>query len=256
LSARASVALGISLLCLVSTPPASPTPVISIRGHEQALHISGSPDGYPVVISSGDGGWVHLAPHAAEVLADHGFFVVGFDVRAYLSSFTQGRTTLDARDEPADYRVLSGLAMRATGKPPILIGVSAGAGLSVLAAGDSQTSQLIAGVLALGLPDTTELGWRWRDAVIYVTHAAPNEPVFGVSSVVDRVAPLPFAVIQSTGDEFVPMADVQRLMSRAREPKQLWIVKASNHRFSDNPAEFDARLIEAVQWILEHQQHG
>ena len=208
------------------------------------------------MISSGDGGWIHLGPHAAEVLAAHGFFVVGFDVKAYLSSFTSGRSVLDTHDEPGDYRVLTDLAVRATGRRPILVGVSAGAGLSVLAASDPATRQDIAGVLALGLPDATELGWRWRDAVIYLTHAAPNEPSFSVSSVIDRVAPLPLAVIQSSDDEFVPMAGVQRLMSCAREPKNLWIVRASNHRFSDNPAEFDARLIEAVRWILEHQQHG
>jgi type IV secretory pathway VirJ component len=28
-------------------------------------------------VSSGDGGWIHLAPHVAEVLAAKGFFVVG-----------------------------------------------------------------------------------------------------------------------------------------------------------------------------------
>jgi type IV secretory pathway VirJ component len=43
-----------------------------------------------VVISSGDGGWLHLGPHVAEVLAASGYFVVGFDVKAYLSGFTSG----------------------------------------------------------------------------------------------------------------------------------------------------------------------
>ena len=45
-------------------------------------------------------------------------------------------------------------------------------------------------------------------------------------------------------------------MSSARDPKKLWIINASNHRFSDNLNEFDARLTEAAQWILEHQQNG
>lgn len=29
----------------------------------------------------------------------------------------------------------------------------------------------------------------------------------------------------------------------------VWIVKASDHRFSDNLAEVDQRLIEAIQWV-------
>ena len=42
----------------------------------------------PVIVSSGDGGWIHLGPHVARLLAAHGCFVVGFDVKAYLTSFT------------------------------------------------------------------------------------------------------------------------------------------------------------------------
>src|SRR5262245_66364164 len=49
---------------------------ISIRGHEQTLHIYGAPSGTPIVLSSGDGGWMHLAPHVAEVLSEKGYFVV------------------------------------------------------------------------------------------------------------------------------------------------------------------------------------
>ena len=253
---HAFVALCLSLLCLVSTPPAQSLPVIDLRGRPQALHVYGSPSGYPVVLSSGDGGWIHLAPHAAEVLAAHGFFVLGFDVRSYLSDFTHGTSVLDAGDEPGDYRTLADLAQRLTGRRPILVGVSEGGGLSVLAASDPRNRQAVAGVIALGLPDTNELGWRWKDAAIYVTHAVPNEPTFRVSSVIDQVAPLPLAAIHATGDEFVRVADVERLMSSARDPKKLWIINASNHRFSDNLNEFDARLTEAAQWILEHQQNG
>ena len=53
---------------------------------------------------------------------------------------------------------------------PILIGVSEGAGLSVLAATDAQTKALIGGVIGLGLPDMNELGWRLKDS-IYLCHA-------------------------------------------------------------------------------------
>lgn len=39
-----------------------------------------------------------------------------------------------------------------------LIGVSEGAGLSVLAATDPETKALVSGVIGLGLPDLNELG--------------------------------------------------------------------------------------------------
>jgi hypothetical protein len=41
------------------------------------------------------------------------------------------------------------------------------------------------------------------------------------------------------------------VISAAREPKKLWIVNAGDHRFSDNLAEFDRRLLEALDWISQ-----
>ena len=225
---------------------------ISIRGHAQALHLSGTRGAPPVIVSSGDGGWRHLGPHVAEVLAGRGFFVVGFDAKAYLESFTSGISTLRLDEEPADYKVLADYASRGATQRPILIGVSEGAGLSVLAATDPRTRSAIAGVIGLGLPNLGELGWRWKDSLIYLTHATPNEPTFSVAAVVGRVSPAPIAAIHSTRDEFVPLAEVQKIFEAAQEPKRLWIVNASDHRFSDNRMEFDRRLIEAVEWIRNH----
>jgi len=222
---------------------------LRIRGRDQTLRIYGTRGGDPVIVSSGDGGWIHLGPHVAEVLAAKGFFVVGFDVRAYLAGFTSGKTTLRPEDEPADFRVLAEFAARGTSKKPILIGVSEGAGLSVLAATDPQTKASIAGVVGLGLPDLNELGWRWKDSLIYLTHGIPNEPTFSTAAIVQKVAPLPIGAIHSTHDEFVSIAAVQKVLQSAQDPKQLWIVNASDHRFSDNTAEFDRRLFEAIEWV-------
>jgi alpha-beta hydrolase superfamily lysophospholipase len=226
---------------------------VVIRGQPQSLHLYGSRGGIPVIVSSGDGGWIHLGPHVAEVLAAKGFFVVGFDVKAYLERFTSGSTTLRPADAPNDYKVIADFAAGGTGKKPILIGVSEGAGLSVLAGVDPRMKTEISGVIGLGLPDLNELGWRWKDSLIYLTHGTPNEPTFSVSAMVDRMAPVPLGAIHSTQDEFVPLAQVQRVMERAKEPKQLWIVKAADHRFSDNLGEFEQCLFEAITWITQHE---
>lgn len=222
---------------------------LSLRGKAQTLRVSGPRDGYPVIVSSSDGGWVRLAPHVAEVLAAKGFLVVGLDVKTYLESFTSGSATLGMEDARADYRVLAEFAAAATHRKPVLIGVSEGAGLSVLAASDPRTKAAIAGVTALGLPDRTELGWRLRDSLIYVTHGVPNEPTFRTSAVIGQVAPAPIGVIHSTHDEFFSVADVHTLFDGLRDPKKLWVVASGDHRFSDNLAEFDRRLTEAIEWV-------
>jgi type IV secretory pathway VirJ component len=255
--------LGVLLVaCVISTglgsgaaprdpraPQASDRQIVNLRGHDQVLHLYGSRGGTPVIVSSGDGGWIHLGPHVAEVLSANGFFVVGFDVRAYLESFTSGETTLREEDEPGDYQALIDLASKETGRKPILIGVSEGAGLSVLAATDPANKKRIAGVIGLGLSDATELGWRWRDMAIYVTHATPHEPTFSVRAVVDRMAPIPLAAIHSTGDEYVPLGEVEQALASAHEPKRLWTIAAANHRFSGNVDALDRALLEAIAWI-------
>src|SRR5262249_16783716 len=152
-------------------------------------------------------------------------------------------------DEPSDYKQLIDRAARSTHHKPTLVGVSEGAGLSVLAATNPGIRASIAGVVGLGLPNMNELGWRWRDAVIYVTHGLPNAATFSTRALVNRLAPLPLAAIHATHDEFVPVTEVEQILSEATGPKRLWIVEASNHRFSDNLAEFDRRLLEAIDWV-------
>ena len=236
------------------------TDTVVLRGHPQVVHVYGQRgSGDPVIVSSGDGGWIHLGPQVAETLAARGFFVIGFNVKAYLSSFTTGGGVVREADVPGDYRALVDYAARgspaATGSPkkPILIGVSEGAGLSVLAATDPVTQRRVAGVIALGLPDLNELGWRWKDSLIYVTHGVPNEPTFSAAAIVGSLAPLPFAAIHSTRDEFVPESEIRRVMARANEPKRLRMVNASDHRFSGNVEEFDRTLLESIEWVRLNQ---
>jgi dienelactone hydrolase len=243
-----AAALCAATLTAVTVAAQAPETVV-IRGHAQTVHVYGRRGAPPVIVSSGDGGWMHLAPQVAETLAAHGYFVVGFDVKAYLESFTSGSSTLRPEDEPADYKVLADYASRRAADKPILIGVSEGAGLSVLAATDPGTRNAIAGVIGLGMPNLNELGWRWRDSLIYLTHGVPKEPTFSTASLIQRVSPTPVAAIHATRDEFVPLPEAQRVLDAAREPKRMWVVQASNHRFSDNRADFEARLLEAIAWV-------
>jgi hypothetical protein len=169
-------------------------------------------------LSSGDGGWIHLAPHVADLLASNGYFVVGFNVKRYLTSFTQGDTTLRVQDEPGDYRVLAGFASRASRKKPILIGASVGAGLSVLAATDPDTKAAIAGVVGLGIPELNELGWRWRDSIIYLTHRVPDEPTFSVMAVIGAVC---------AGSARRDLLHARRFRAGARRAAAVWTPPAS-----------------------------
>ena len=254
-AASPSVAPTQSTRSALSTPSTlSSEATITLRGRPQTLHLYGSRgSGDPILVSSGDGGWIHLAPEVAGALAARGFFVVGFDTLAYLQGFTSGTTTLATRDEPADYRTLIDFAARGAATKPILVGVSEGAGLSVLASTDATTRQSIAGVIALGLPRLTELGWRWKDSLTYLTHRVPDEPTVRTTDVIGRVGSTPLAVIHSSGDEFTSVEDVRSILGSASQPKMLSIVEASNHRFSGSLPALHERLLEAIDWIRQHE---
>lgn len=240
----------VALVVLARCAFASTTDFVALRGRPQLVHLYGTRGSSPpVIVSSGDGGWIHLGPHIAQVLAARGYFVIGFNAKAYLESFTTKTSSLQPADVPADFRELVRFAADGSSVKPILIGVSEGAGLSVLAAADGPTKAGIGGVIAIGLPDVNELGWRWKDAWIYVTHGIPNEPTFSSAALVGRMAPLPLAAIHSTRDEFVPVNQVQQTMARASDPKKLWVIQAADHRFSDNLPELDRKLIEAMAWV-------
>jgi type IV secretory pathway VirJ component len=240
----------ISVLLSLAAGASSPrTEVLTIRGQEQSLRVYGARGGPAAVVASGDGGWIHLGPHVAELLASKGYFVVGFDCKAYLASFTRDGTTLRTTDVPSDFAALAEYASQGSSGLPIAFGISEGAALAVLAGTSDATRARLAGVVALGLPDQAELGWRFRDSIIYVTKGVPKEPLFSTAEVIDKVAPLPLVAIHSTKDEFVSVDDVKRVMGRAREPKQLWLIEADDHKFSGKEQELDRRILEAIAWI-------
>jgi pimeloyl-ACP methyl ester carboxylesterase len=218
---------------------------VPVRGVTQTLHVYGDGDRVAIV-TSGDGGWTHLGPEVAEILAAQGYRVVGLDAKAYLASFTSRSGPLHAEEVPRDYEALLD---HARASRALLVGVSEGAGLSVLAAADPALHARVAGVVALGLPDRNELGWRFRDSLIYLTKRTPDEPTFSARDVVPRVAPVPLAAIHSRHDEFVPVPEVEDILRAARDPKRLWLLDASDHRFSDGAAQLGQALAEAVAWI-------
>ena len=234
---------------LLATPARGADEKFALRGKELTLHERGARGGRPALVASGDGGWVHLAPQLAEQLAGAGFFVVGLDSKQYLSAFTSGQKTLTPDDVKADFKALLEHTIQGSAHRPLLVGVSEGAGLLVLAGGDPAVQALAQGVIACGLGDKNELGWRFRDSIIYITKGVPNEPTFSVLEIVDRVSPLPLLVLQSTHDEFVPPQELRAIFDKAREPKRLRLIEAADHRISDNQQELRKQVLLGIAWI-------
>jgi alpha-beta hydrolase superfamily lysophospholipase len=146
-------------------------------------------------------------------------------------------------------KVILDYAARGNPQAPLLLGVSEGAGIAVLAATRDDLKPQILGVIGLGLGDINELGWKFWDALIYVTKKVPKEPTFSVAEIIGEAPPVPIAAINSSHDDFVPQDEVKRIFEKAKEPSRLWIVEATNHNFDGNKEEMQRRVLEAVEWI-------
>ena len=98
----------------------------------------------------------------------------------------------------------------------------------------------------MGLPATIELAWRWSDFTSWITKKDSGEPSFAARDYLAAVSPLPLSMIQSTRDEYVTERDYRQLEAAARPPKQLALINAANHRFTDKIQELRATYLKAL----------
>jgi dienelactone hydrolase len=223
---------------------------IDLRGRSQHVYF------YPaaaeahgsVLFLPGDAGWRGFAVEMAKYLARSGFDVYGWDIKQYLSGFTTSRGTLSERDIQVDTAAMAGRLRTQPNARLVLVGWSQGAAMAVLAAADPPAQEFFAGVVALGLPESAVLGWRFADDLTYVTKADPKEPRFQTAPWIARIAPLRFGMIHSTADEYISTDAARQLFSLAREPRRLDVITAGNHRFSGSRDELFRKLNEQVKW--------
>jgi len=246
------------LLALYAATYSRPLPpegknALVIRGREQDVYFyparGGVKNAPKVLFLCGNGGWLKSAPEVAAAIAAAGYDVYGFDTKNYLESFTTDAGALKESDVQGDLSEVAKWMRTRWGERVTLAGQSTGAGLAVLAAAAPQNRSLFKGVVAFGLSDKNELGWRTRDDVTYITGDDPDEPMFSASDYVGRVAPLPVYVIQSSGDQFVGREESERLFDAAQEPKLYKLVEADNHVFDGNTEGFYETLREALGWV-------
>jgi len=224
-----------------------------LRGHTLTLTVyvpAGTPRG-TVVMGSGDVGWVGLAVARAQELSADGYVVVGVNVREYLAAFTAKNAHLSPQDIQHDFAEMSRFLASHTLRPSpvILSGVSEGAGIVVVAAAAAENHAWVSGVVTMGLPQVSEIAWRWSDFTAWITKKDADEPSAHATDYLPGIAPLPLVLIQSTRDEYVPERDYQLMDRAAGQPHTLVLINAANHRVTDKLPELRTAYTEALAWI-------
>jgi pimeloyl-ACP methyl ester carboxylesterase len=225
---------------------------VTVRGQQQDIYYfpaSAKPPRGKILFTPGDGGWRGAAITIANQIAAWGYDVYGWDTKRYLRSFTSDTAVLSEADVARDFHAVA--STLAGVDPVLLVGWSQGAAMSVLAAASARGERpVFAGIVAIGLPETGVLGWRWKDDLTYVTKKEPDEPKFRTAKYVSEVAPLPFCIVQAGNDGYTPVATLDALYAGARPPRRLMVVPGASHAFSGHESEFYSRLREGLEWTL------
>ena len=210
---------------------------ILLHGHALRLHLVNTGDPRPLVVyATGDGGWHRKDVDFFKHVAQLGLPAVGFDARDYVTHL--GAPTVPAAELAADYaRIIDcargGLQM-AGERPVVLLGVSRGAGLAVVAAGEGGLGAPLAGVVAVALTEEEE----------FVTgQPAPY-------AYLRRLTGVPVAVIQSTRDRYLTSDAARALLGADMPYRWLQPVQARNHSFGGGRPQLYLAVRRAVAWLL------
>ena len=133
--------------------------------------------------------------------------------------------------------------------PTILSGVSRGASMAVLGAGEKKLQPLLAGAIAVALTRESDY--------LLVPESEAAQPGIKLDEkggmltypAIERLGPLPIAVTQAEGDKYVPAPEARELFGPDTPTRRLYAVKASNHGFRGGRDELLRDVDDALSWI-------
>ncbi len=220
-----------------------------------------------IIYATGDGGWLGLGTDIFNWLASWDYPVAGFSSRSYIHHL--GYFSMDETTTPRllvrDYESIISFAEKELGMPPstkiILVGLSRGAGLSVVAAGEGGLDYRLAGLLAIALTKEEEhVLHRPRGARRSADPSArPARVMIETYSYLNRLTPFPVMVLQSTNDGYLTADDARKLFGPDTELHKLKAVVATNHSFHNGCEKLYQYAEDALKWIVgfaaAHQRH-
>jgi fermentation-respiration switch protein FrsA (DUF1100 family) len=223
------------------------------------IHFSKPPNlqpGTPLLLyATGDGGWRGQARDIFEHLVHWGYPAAGFSAVDYVRhiGYVSGTTTPERLGR--DYLRLIAFARRSLGlpddTPTILVGVSRGAGLAVVAATQEPVRRELVGVLAVALVHDEEYVRHYRIRRGQPRGDTPRRELvtFDNYEALALLSSLPVEVIQSTRDNYLPAADARQLFGPDSEFRRLHPIEARNHNFKGGRAALFDQMVASLQWI-------
>ena len=214
-------------------------------------------NGVLVVYATGDGGWHGLGEEIYRWISAWDYPMAGFSSRGYLKNLSSvsDTATTTPRRLSRDFETIIDFAERALELPKetpiILVGVSRGAGLAVVAAGQGELKGRLAGVVAIALTKEEEHVVRYRTRAGSSPAGSPGREMVEIKTYdyLPRLAGLPIMVIQSSNDGYLPAAKARTLFGPDTELGKLRAVPAKNHSFRGGCATLYKYTEDSLVWI-------
>jgi len=216
-----------------------------------------------ILYATGDGGWVGTSKLVFRHLAERGYPLVGIKSRDYLKNIKREKEFISPDLLAGDLASIIDAARHEMGlpaaTPAILVGVSRGAEIMVVAAAQLALQPRPAGAVALALTrETDEIRDRRRSRKL---PASPDPSTMENGQVLTYVRlksayDIPISVIQSTNDRYMPAAEARTLFGVDTEMRRLRTVKARNHGFGGADDAMLREVDDALDWIESLMQKG
>ena len=211
-----------------------------------------------ILFATGDAGWLGVSGTIFEHMAEKGLYAAAFDAREIVAPMKRSGVLATIPDAAATIDTMIVQSRRALGLPestPVIVtGFSRGANLVVLTAGAKSLQHHLSGAIAIALTRETDF--------LQAPEPVSRPPEVQVDAkgriqtypAIALAGPLPFAVIQSQGDKYVPSEEARRLFGPNTATRRLYEVDAKNHGFSGGRDELLRDLDDSLSWIVEHSK--
>jgi pimeloyl-ACP methyl ester carboxylesterase len=236
--------------------PGAPPPfnqVLILNGHGLTLHLAGAAaSSLPLLVfATGDGGWRGKDLEIFQKLVAWGYPAVGFSAPEYIKYLRGDEETTTPPRLANDYAAIVDAARAALKLPAatrvVIVGVSRGAGLAVVAAGQRALRNQLAGVVAIALTKEEE-HVRW----FRLTQGMPRDRVrvmLDIYEYLPRLGPVPISVIQSTHDNYLPAEAARALFGADTNRRRFHAIEARNHSFSGARDTLYETLQGSLDWL-------
>ncbi|MEP7116085.1 MAG: AcvB/VirJ family lysyl-phosphatidylglycerol hydrolase [Acidobacteriota bacterium] len=246
-------------LATTGTPSAAARAAVFVQGRWLSLRVSLPTPLEPtrplVLYITGDGGWRGKDLDTFEHLCTWGYAVAGISAPDYLGRLNQGVDQIPPQELADDIAAMVGVARTSLhvpdAAPVVLLGVSRGADLAVVAAARASLGGAIRGVLAVGLTAEEEFvrPQRRRRASAVAAGRSDDDVAMARPYVSLRRVAVPVSLIQSTHDEYVPADEARRLFGPDTAVRQLRAIESRNHSFSDARDDLYEAMKQSLQWV-------